>query len=81
MTPTPPVNLTALKNKLAPALLMHKAVAGVGVGATSIRVYLNQDDPKIRAQIRAAVEQIEPDAPFECVPSGAFRALAGKPKR
>ena len=80
MSATPPTlaMLSALKDKLAPTLLKHAAVAGVGIGASAIRVYLSQDDAQIREQIRAAVQRIEPDAPFECVASGTFRALSGK---
>jgi hypothetical protein len=75
--------LLALKNRLAPALLAHPRVSGVGVSVRGLRVYLAQADADAEAQVRALIQGLDPTVAVECLVSGAFSAQAashcGKP--
>jgi len=65
--------LIAHKRTLAPAVLQIDGVSGLGVGVGGLNVYLERDDPGIRAQVEKTAKGLTPDAPLSFVVSGAFR--------
>ena len=71
--------LIALKQQLSSVLLANPKVQGLGVGATGLRVYLNEEDADTRAKVQSAIQAADPEAPFECLVSGPI--IAQQPQR
>jgi len=65
--------LIAHKRTLAPAVLKIDGVSGLGIGAGSLKVYLERDDPGIRAEVEKTARGLTADVPLSFVVSGAFR--------
>lgn len=64
-----------VKERYEARLMRMRGVVGIGIGQTNgrevIRIYVNKDTPKVRAEIPRALE----DVPVEVVVTGTFRAL------
>jgi hypothetical protein len=66
-------DLQQLKNQVSAALLKKvKGVAGVGLPAQGITIYLEEDTAEVRAAVAKAVEPLQLSVPLHWQVTGKF---------
>jgi hypothetical protein len=68
----PPDDLKSVKSRLSAAVLKLPGVAGVGLPARGVTVYLEDDTPELRARVADAVSSLKLPVAVHWEVSGKF---------
>jgi len=67
-----PDDLTSAKSRVSAAILKLPGVAGVGLPARGVTVYLENDTPELRTRIADAIGTLKPPVEVHWEVSGKF---------
>lgn len=67
--------LSEAKRRVSASILRLPGVAGVGLSADCVRVYLEDASPALRARVGEAVDALKLNVPVDFQPTGKFNRL------